>query len=594
MRRPARYGLIAAAVIIVLILIATVAVPQFVNADAFRARIEDAMSQALGRKVTIGDLHVSVWSGSLVAENATIADDSRFSSEPFVQAKSVQIGVEMFPLIFRHALHVRGFVLESPKVQLLRAPDGTWNYSSLGSTHGQSEARNAKPVEIPHNLTANRVSIQDGQITLGDLPAPGTPTTPSYVYQKVNAQITGFTPTGISPFTIGAELPGGGALSVKGKIGPLNPADTANTPLDAQVSVKSLALGQAGLLPPDAGIHGLADLDASVQSNGQTLTATGKGSVAKIQLAKDGQPSAKPLQIQFDLSKNEQAQTGEIKQATLSVGRAVMNIAGAFQTKAPTTILNLKVNGNAVPIDDIEAFLPSLGIHLPEGSRLQGGTLTTSLAVTGSTANPAIQGPVRIDNTRLAGFNLGSKLQTLSQLTGGRIGNSTGADTTIRSLSMNVAAAGGAIKTDNIALDVPSIGTATGAGTVSQSGALAYNMLLKLTGLIAASSNGGGAATSGGGQGGVLGQLSGMIPGGAGGGSAGGVAAEVLRNGVPVVITGTTSHPAFTVNTSRLATSAGRNAVENLLNRRSNQSPQKNAPGKSLRNALGGLLGGPK
>ena len=136
-------------------------------------------------------------------------------------------------------------------------------------------------------------------------------------------------------------------------------------------------------------------------------------------------------------------------------------------------------------INELEAFLPAVGVHLPQGSRLQGGTVTTSLAVTGTSANPVISGPVKVNNTQLAGFDLGSKLQALSTFTGGRIGSSTGPGTNIRSLSMNIREEGGSIRTDNIALDVAGVGTATGAGAVSSGGALNYNMVLKLTGLTA-------------------------------------------------------------------------------------------------------------
>ena len=164
-------------------------------------------------------------------------------------------------------------------------------------------------------------------------------------------------------------------------------------------------------------------------------------------------------------------------------------MAGTYQTSGPTTAINLKVNGNGVPIDDLVAFLPSAGVRLP-GSQLKGGTLTTALTVSGSTASPVISGPVRLDNTQLAGFDLGSKLKTLSQLTGGQLGSATGSGTNIRSLSMNIREAGGAIQTDNIALDVTGVGTATGAGSVSAAGALNYNVVLKLTGLVAGSSGG--------------------------------------------------------------------------------------------------------
>jgi len=336
----------------------------------------------------------------------------------------------------------------------------------------------------------------------------------------------------------------------------------------------------------------VADVQAKIQSNGQTLNAQGAATVVGIKLAKDGVPSAKPVQLQFTLAQNEQAMSGQIQQAVITIGSAVINVAGTYQSSGPTTALNLKVVGNGVSINELEAFLPALGVHLPQGSRLQGGTLTTDLAVTGTTATPVISGPVRINNTQLAGFDLGSKLQALSSFTGGRITSATGSGTNIRSLSMNVREEGGNIRTDNIALDVAGVGTATGAGTVSAGGALAYNVVLKLTGL---SIGGGGTqqASSGGGAAGALGALSGFIPGGAAGGlggaALGGVAGSVLKNGIPVAIGGTTSNPTFSPNVAGLAGAVGANAAKGLLG---GATGQKKGNGTDpLSNALGGLLG---
>jgi AsmA protein len=195
-----------------------------------------------------------------------------------------------------------------------------------------------------------------------------------------------------------------------------------------------------------------------------------------------------------------------------------------------------------------------------------------------------LSGPVRLDNTQLAGFNLGSKLGGLSQLTGGKIGSSTGNGTTIRSLSMNVQESGGTIRTDNVALDVAGVGTATGAGSVSAGGALNYNMVLKLTGLVPASGSSGAAA---GGAAGLAGTLSGFIPGGGGGalGSVGGLAGAALRSGIPVAIGGTTSNPTFAPNLGGLMKGAGASTAQGLL---------KGKPSKGqnpLGNTLGGLLG---
>jgi len=338
----------------------------------------------------------------------------------------------------------------------------------------------------------------------------------------------------------------------------------------------------------------MTDIQAQVRSNGETINAAGSAHIDGIKLAKNGRPSAKPVDAQFTVVQNEQAMTGDIQRAVISVGRAAVNIAGTYQTSGPTTAINLRVNGNVMPIDEIESFLPAVGVRLPQGSRLQGGTVTATLTVSGSTASPVISGPVRLEDTQLAGFDLGAKLQSLSRLTGGRIGSATGSGTNIRSLSMDVREAGGGIRTDRVALDVAGVGTGTGAGSVSEGGALDYNMLLKLTGLTGGAGGGAAAQSSaGGGLGGLAGELAGLISGGAAGGDLGaisGIAGGILKSGIPVAIGGTISNPTFLPNVRGLATGVGASAAEGLLTRKTGKA----APDRSvdpLKNALGGLLG---
>jgi AsmA protein len=748
MARMTRFALIAVGAVVLLIVLVAVCLPLFLNADSFRTRIESTLTKSLGRKVTIGKLDLSVWSGGLVATNSTVADDPAFSTQPFIQADSVKIGVEILPLIFSKQLHIRGFSLVSPKVQLLRAVNGTWNYSTIGKSAAPS-AQDAETKQTFPDLTVGHVTVENGRFTVGTQPAAGAPAsaparvydqvnlevkdfgfrnsfpfsvsahlpadgtvslsgtagpinqqdasatpfsghlemkhidplaagfvdasagitglvesmvldaswngqqmhvtkllvdtphltlvrsnapappkpaganpegatmlenlyvdnaqvkngsvtlttagqTGSAVYQQLNAQITNLTPKTASPFTVSAQLPGGGTLNANGTAGPFNQQNNAATPVNAQVTLKHVELASSGVLPPDAGIGGTADLQAQIQSNGQTLNATGSTQIAGIKLAKNGQPSSKPVQVQFAVAQNEQAMTGEVQKATFTVGRAVINMNGTYQSSGPTTAINLKVNGDGVPIDELEAFLPAAGVRLPQGSALRGGTLTTALTVSGSTANPVISGPVRLNNTQLAGFDLGSKLQTLSQLTGGKIGSATGSGTNIRSLSMNIREADGAIQTDNIALDVAGVGTATGAGTVSAAGALNYNMILKLTELAGgASGTNAAAASPAGSKAALLGSLAGMIGGGAAGaggaGALGDIASGILKNGIPVAIGGTTSNPTFAPNLRGVASGVGASAGQQLLKGKTNpkQNGNQNNP---LGNALGGLL----
>ena len=71
-----RFVLIAVGAVVALILLVVVCLPLFLNADSFRARIESTLTKSLGRKVSIGKLNLSVWSGGLVATNATVEGEA--------------------------------------------------------------------------------------------------------------------------------------------------------------------------------------------------------------------------------------------------------------------------------------------------------------------------------------------------------------------------------------------------------------------------------------------------------------------------------------------------------------------------------------
>jgi uncharacterized protein involved in outer membrane biogenesis len=109
MALPRRPLLIALGSIVLLIVLIALAIPLFLNADAFRTRIENALTTSLGREVSLGKLDLSVFTGSLIASNASIADDPAFSSQPFLEASKVKIGIEVFPLIFSREIHITGF-----------------------------------------------------------------------------------------------------------------------------------------------------------------------------------------------------------------------------------------------------------------------------------------------------------------------------------------------------------------------------------------------------------------------------------------------------------------------------------------------------
>lgn len=498
-------------------------VQHFLNAETYHEQIEAALSDSLGRKVELGHLDVSLLSGSIVAEGLSIADDPAFSNQPFVTAKDVRIGVEMIPLIFHKELHITGFTIDQPKITLVHAENGRWNYSSLGGEE-KRKAPTAKTNNLLPNLTVGKVDIKDGAVTLSTLPQKGQPRS----YTALNVDVKNFSFTNTFPFSVEGKLPAGGTLEVHGTGGPMNQRDASLTPFTADVALKHADLLGAGLVEPAQGISGIADLDMKAVSNGQNLHADGKLHASQLKLAKNGTPSAQPVDLQFVVDQDLQQLTGKLDRANLQIGKAAVAVNGTYQTRGNTTTTNLNVNGQNMPINDLVAFLPSLGIQLPSGSRLQGGTLSTTLNVSGPVSSLVISGPVHIANTQLAGFDLGRKLAAIQSLTGAK----TGSNTTIQVLSTNLHYAPDGIQTNNLAAVVEGLGAASGNGTISPAGALSYHLVIKLSST---------------GVGGLAAQAMQLLP-----GVFGSAVNQATKDGIPVTISGTTSNPTFTPDMNKL------------------------------------------
>lgn len=553
-----RLWITVAAIAVAVVIILLIAIPYFLNADNYRPRIEKALSESTGRPVTLGHLNFSLFSGALTADQLAIADDPAFSQQPFIQAKLVKIGIEVGPLVFHKQILIRGISIDAPQIQLIRNQANVWNYASLGNANKRKESTETQST-MP-NLSIGSLEVTNGEVSVT------TPGAKAEFYKNVAATVTGFTLTTPFDYTVSTALPGNGNLSISGKGGPFNQADASKTPFNANLQVKHADLVGAGFVPPSAGVSGFVDLNANIVSNGQSAHVTGTLDAAQLKLVAAGEPAPRPVHVRFTDDQNLSSLSGELRDTTVNFDKAVLSLGGTYRTEGPTTTLNMHVNGQGVPINDLEALLPAAGIQLPAGSRLQGGTLTTDLAVTGAAQDPVIAGPVRVDNTQLAGFDLGSKLSAVSALTGAHTGNVT----TVRVLSANVRAAGGGVQLANIVCVVAGLGSAAGNGSVSASQQLNFHLVAKL---------------DQGGVGGVATTAISMI-----GGTAGNLAGGALKNGIPVTITGTAKNPVFTPDVKGLAGGAGANPAGLLGNAAKGQLQKQNLP-NGLGNALGGLLG---
>jgi AsmA protein len=530
-------GIVVAALIVIVI-----AIPLFINVNSFRPKIESEASTALGRKVSVGNLSLSILSGSVGAENIAIADDPAFSKSAFVTAKSLKVGVELMPLIFSKQLNVTDITLKDPTITLLKAANGTWNFSSLGGAASKT-ADTKSSGSAPPDISIGKLAIDDGRLLIGNANSGTKPV----AYNKVNVTVTNFSLRSQFPFKLTADLPGGGDADISGKAGPINAADASKTPFESTVKVKNMVIEAMGMIDPASGIAGLANFDGTLNSNGSQAKAVGMFTGNKLKFSPKGTPAPKTVTIKHTVDMDLDKQTGTLNQGDIGIGSAKAQLTGTFQTQGQTQVLNMKLNAPNMSVDELEAMLPSLGVVLPSGSQLKGGTLSTDLSIVGPVDKLVITGPVKLSNSKLAGFNLGQKLSALSALTGK---TSSNPDTSIQNASLNARMAPEGTKADNINLTVPAIGVITGAGPVSPAGALNFNMIANLAG----------------GMAGDLTKVSSL-----GGGK-----------GIPFTIQGTTSNPSFVPNLSGVAGSVAQGALQNVMQGKGKTSPTS---------ALGGLLG---
>jgi AsmA protein len=527
MKGKLRIILIIVGVLIVLVLVA----PFLIPVNQFRPTIEEKASAALGRKVQLGNMSLSLISGSLSAENLSIGDDPKFSPSPFLTAKSLKVGVEIMPLIFSKTLNVTGVTIDSPQVTLLHNAAGLWNYSSLGGSAAKSKSSSSSAAD----LSIKKFDLKNGSIILGSTNSQKRST-----YDHVNVTASDVSITSQFPVTVTADLPSGGKFKLDGNVGPIDQADTSLTPLSAKLNVSSLNLASTGLLDPSMGLGGLLDLDGTLESKGGEAETKGNAKFSKALFIAGGSPAGVPLIVDFNTKYNLRKNAGVLNPSALKIGSAVARLNGTYNSAGEATVVNIKLEGKDMPAKDLEAFLPALGINLPKGASLQGGTLNTDLTITGPTSRLVTTGTVGVYSTKLVGFDLGSKMSAISMLTGVK----TGKDLDIEKLTSNLRMAPDGIRADNFLAVVPTLGSLTGLGTIDSKNNLDFKMVATLVSAAAAPAGAAGGTTSGaaGGIGGLLSQ----VRGGAGGCKGGATT-------VPFLIHGTASDPKFIPDVGGLA-----------------------------------------
>lgn len=173
---------IAAVIALVLLLAGLVIVaPGLVPVGAYKGRIETAASNALGRKVTIGDglSFKLVPQTSFHVAELELANEEGFDAPFLAHVKAADIGVKLMPLL-KGEVEITRFVLTEPEINLARAKDGRVNWNLAG---GGAPAEGGE-VQQPRDVRLGDVRIVSGKARFDDGSAGK-----SYAFDDINAEV---------------------------------------------------------------------------------------------------------------------------------------------------------------------------------------------------------------------------------------------------------------------------------------------------------------------------------------------------------------------------------------------------------------------
>ena len=241
-----KWVFIVSGVVLIIVIAAVVAV---LNINSYIQRNREYLIQqaekAVGREIEVQDIEVNLWNGIGVRfENFRLADDPAFSSDPFVQAKSLQANVRLLPLL-RKDVQVKRLILYEPGINVIRNRQGVYNFASLG----ESDQKKDKETEDSRDKAARQraallislVEISGGVARYRDL---GDGTDLAVQQLDLRAQDLNFDrPVSIN--LASAVLASKQNVNLKLVIGPISPdSDYRDVAFDSQLDIDPLDMSQ--------------------------------------------------------------------------------------------------------------------------------------------------------------------------------------------------------------------------------------------------------------------------------------------------------------------------------------------------------------
>jgi uncharacterized protein involved in outer membrane biogenesis len=361
-------GVIVLVVVAVVIVVANLGAIVNRNKDFLLARAEST----LGRKVSIENIGVTLRGGIGVRlENVSVADDSAFSSEPFLTARELQVNAKLLPLL-KKRFEIKRVVLREPFIHVIRDEEGRLNTTTIGASKTQAGGAGAPADNVGSGvsgaaapLVISLVNIDGGELRMSDRRA-GLDLRLTQLESKVE-ELDFDKPIALS--LQAAFLADEPNIKLTGRFGPVGqPVDVANLAVQATLDVEPIDVGKLAAALPALGKampKGVA-IEGPVTAQ---LVATGRPDSVDLELRVDATHTAVrvpksfekapgiPLVITSDVRVTPPNIV--IERFTLGFHTLEASGSGTYTLTTPPT-LNLTVESKSIALADWAEMVPAM------------------------------------------------------------------------------------------------------------------------------------------------------------------------------------------------------------------------------------------
>ncbi|MDR9501435.1 MAG: AsmA family protein [Desulfurivibrionaceae bacterium] len=172
-----KYLLVFTALLMVILVAATLALRAYLTDDRIRAMIIPPMERMLGRTVDIGRVKVSLFTGIQVYDLEIKEEDGQ---DNFISASHFVLSYDLLPLLQKKVL-IRDIRLVKPAIAVVRDEQGVFNFSTLAlldKKEGSAPEPSAQEAEggpaLPFTVEVKNLSVEEGTVhvqdALGEIP----------------------------------------------------------------------------------------------------------------------------------------------------------------------------------------------------------------------------------------------------------------------------------------------------------------------------------------------------------------------------------------------------------------------------------------